>query len=145
MKSNPYLCSFDGRCEEAFQFYKQALGGEIVALIRYGDTPMATDMPAVNKNHICHARLVYGDNVLMGGDCPPDCYQAPQGFSINLAVETEAEAERLFAVLAEKGTIRCPMAETFWAKRFGMCTDQFGIPWMVNCEKVCGEGDSCAG
>ena len=136
MQINPYLHSFNGRCEEAFKFYEQCLGGKIVALYTFGDSPMACDTPTEMQNKIMHARLVVGSNVIMGSDSPPEYFEKPQGFSVNLSVETPVEAERIFEALAEKGTIRHPLAETFWAVRFGMLVDQFGIPWMVNCEKT---------
>lgn len=96
---------------------------------------MAQDTPKERQNRVLHARLVFGDNVIMGGDAPPEYWEKPQGFSINIGVETPAEAERLFKALSEKGTIKHPLEETFWALRFGMLVDQFGVPWMINCEK----------
>lgn len=135
MKMNPYLHSFTGNCAEAFDFYAKTLGGTIVFKMTFGEAPNCKDMPEETKNHIIHVRLVFGDNVLMGGDCPPGHYAKPQGLSINLGVDSIEEAERIFAALSEKGEVMCPMAETFWAVRFGMTIDRFGIPWMVNYEK----------
>jgi PhnB protein len=135
MQLNPYL-SFDGRCETAFKFYERCLGGKIVAMMSYGDTPMAETMPADWRGKIAHARLVVGDKVLMGGDGMPNCYETPKGFSVTLGFEDPAEADRVFAALMENGTARMPIQETFWAHRFGMLVDQFGTPWMVNCEKA---------
>jgi PhnB protein len=82
-----------------------------------------------------HARLVVGDKVLMGSDAPPDRYDAPKGFSVSLSVDDEVEAERIFHALAQDGTVQMQLQETFWAVRFGMLIDRFGIPWMVNCER----------
>ena len=82
-----------------------------------------------------HARLVVGDKVLMGSDAPPEHYEGPKGFSVSLTINDLADAERIFHALAENGTVRMPLQETFWAVRFGMLVDRFGIPWMVNCER----------
>jgi len=87
---------------------------------------------------IAHARLTVGDKVLMGGDSPPDRYEPTKGMTIMLGVDEPSEAERVFKALSENGTVQMPIAETFWARRFGMLVDQFGIPWMVNCEKPMG-------
>jgi PhnB protein len=137
MQLNPYL-SFDGRCEAAFRFYEKALGGKIVALVTYGETPMKDQMPAEQHGRIAHTRLTVGDQVLMGGDSPPQQYQPPKGMTLMLGVDDPAEAERVFKALSEGGTVTMPIAETFWAQRFGMLVDQFGIPWMVNCERAPG-------
>jgi PhnB protein len=134
MQLNPYL-SFDGRCEAAFKFYEKVLGGEISAMVTFGETPMKEQMPAEWHGKIAHARLIIGDHVLMGGDPPPEHYQAPKGITVTLTIDEPAEAERLFKALSEGGTVTMPIAETFWAPRFGMLVDQFAIPWMVNCER----------
>lgn len=135
MEMNPYL-SFDGQCETAFKFYERCLGGKIVAMMTYAGTPMAAQMPAEWHGKIIHACLSAGGRVLMGGDSPPNCHATPTGFSVNVGVDSPAEAERIFADLGENGTVRMPLAETFWAHRFGMLVDQFGTPWMVNCLKT---------
>ena len=134
MELNPYLV-FDGKCEAAFKFYQKVLGGEIVAMMPHEGTPAADHVPAEWRNKIMHARLAIGDKLLMGSDAPPDRYEAMKGFSVTLSVSDPAEADRIFQALADKGTIRMPIAETFWATRFGMLVDQFGTPWMINCEK----------
>jgi PhnB protein len=134
MQLNPYL-SFDGRCADAFKFYEKALGGKIVALMSYGETPMKEQMPAEQHGRIAHARMTVGDDVLMGGDAPPQHYRPTQGMTVTLSIDTGAEAERVFSALAEGGTVTMPIAQTFWAERFGMLIDRFGIPWMVNCER----------
>ena len=125
---------FSGQCEAAFTFYEQCFGGKIVAMMRYGETPMET--PAHWRNAIIHARLAVGDALLMGADTPPDRNQTPSGFSVALDVTQPAEAERIFSALAEEGMVQMPMAETFWAVRFGMVTDRFGTPWMISCEQA---------
>jgi len=124
---------FKGNCREAFRFYAETLGGRIVFAMTYGESPGAEHTPAGMRDQIIHARLDLGEQFLLGCDTPPDRYQAPQGFNVMAAVEHPAEAERIFKALAD--TITMPFQETFWARGFGMCTDRFGIPWMVNCAK----------
>lgn len=133
MQLNPYLF-FNGRCAEAFRFYEQLLGGKIVMMQTHGESPMADKTPSGWQDAIIHARLMIGDQVLMGSDAPPEHFSPAQGFSVSLQVDRAEEAERVFAALVENGTTQMPMQQTFWAERFGMLTDRFGIPWMVNCE-----------
>jgi PhnB protein len=135
MQLNNYLY-FDGQCEAAFKFYEKCLGGKIEGMMTHEGTPAASNVPAEWLKKILHARLVVGDAVLMASDAPPEHYSKPQGFSINIAVTDPGEADRLFRALSEGGNVTMPIAETFWAVRFGMLTDKFGIPWMVNCEKA---------
>jgi PhnB protein len=135
MQLNPYL-TFNGQCEAAFKFYEQCLGGKIVAMVPHEGTPAQEHVPAEWRNKVLHARLVVGDEVLMGSDAPPDRYEEPKGFSVTLGVDNPAEAERIFNALAEKGTVRMPLQQTFWAVRFGMLVDRFGVPWMINCEEA---------
>jgi PhnB protein len=131
---NPYV-HFNGQCEEAFKFYEQLLGGQIVDMRTYADMPAMGHLPAELGPKIVHARMLIGDTVLMGSDAPPERFHTPQGFSVSLMVETAEEAERVFHGLEEGAAIIMPIEETFWAIRFGMLVDRFGIPWMVNCEK----------
>lgn len=126
--------SFDGDCEAAFKFYERIFGGRILMLARYGEAPSGEKMPAVQLGRIMHARLKVGNSLLMGGDCMGTGYVKPQGICAHIKVDTAADAERIFAGLSEDGTVMMPMAQTFWALRFGMVTDRFGVPWMVNCE-----------
>ena len=133
MQMNPYLI-FDGQCEAAFKFYAQALGGKIEAMMPNRGTPAAEHVPADYADKILHARMTVGDAVLMASDAPPDHYQKPGGFSVSIQVKDPAEGERLFNALAENGTKQMPFGQTFWSPGFGMCVDQFGIPWMVNCD-----------
>jgi PhnB protein len=134
MELNPYL-TFNGQCEAAFRFYERCLGGKIEMMLSHGDSPMAEQTPPAWRSKIMHARLIVAGRVLMGSDAPPDRYQEPKGFSVSLGVENPAEAERIFQALAEKGTVQMALQQTFWAVRFGMVVDRFGIPWMVNCEQ----------
>jgi PhnB protein len=130
----PYL-GFDGQCEEAFAFYEKALGGKIVMMMRLADAPPAVPRTPETERRVMHARLKVGDRYLMGGDAPQQMFSKPQGFCVSIQVDEAADAERVFAALAEGGKINMPLAPTFWSERFGMLIDKYGIPWMVNCEK----------
>jgi PhnB protein len=134
MTVSPYL-TFNGECKRAFQFYEKALRGKIEFSMTMGESPMADKTPAEQRDRIMHTSLRVGNFVIAGADAPPEYYSKPQGFSVALSVDDPAEADRLFNALAENGNVRMPIQETFWAKRFGMVVDQFGQPWMVNCEK----------
>ena len=132
--------SFDGRCEEAFKRYEKVFKGKIAMMMRHSDAPPGSGVPQNSEtaNRIMHARLEVGGRLLMGGDAPAHSSSRPQGFCVSVAVDDPAEAERIFSQLSESGAIVMPMTETFWAQRFGMVTDEFGTPWMVNCEKPIG-------
>lgn len=134
MKINPYLI-FNGDCKEAFTFYAQCLPGTIEAMMTFGETPARDHVPEDCRDRIIHVRLLAGDQVLMGSDTTPERpYNGINGCSVSLNVTRIAEAERVFAALADGGTIQMPLEATFWAVRFGMLVDRFGVPWMVNCE-----------
>ncbi|MGD9723494.1 MAG: VOC family protein [Pirellulales bacterium] len=132
MRLNPYL-TFNGQCEAAFKFYEKCLGGRIEAMFKFGDTPAAQHVPPDWGSKIMHAALKVGDDVLMGSDSPRDRYEGTKGFSVSLQFTRPEDAERVFNALAENGNIQMALCETFWAARFGMLVDQFGIPWMINC------------
>ena len=135
MKLNPYL-TFSGQCEMAFKFYEKTLGGKIEAMMTAEGTPMEQHVTPDWRTKIMHARLTVGDTVLMGSDAPPGRQEPMKGFSVTLNIDEPAEAERVFLGLSEKAqSVTMPIQETFWARRFGMLTDQFGTPWMINCEK----------
>ena len=104
-------------------------------MMPYGESPMEQETPAEWRKKIMHARLIFDGNVLMASDAPPDRFQKMQGMEVALNVKEPTEAERVFNALAEKGTIGLPLSETFWAAKFGMLTDRFGTPWLINCEK----------
>jgi PhnB protein len=133
VKINPYL-NFNGNCEEAFKFYEKVLGGKIEAMFPHAGTPAEGHVAPGMKDKIMHARLVVDGQVLMASDAPPEHYHKPQGSSVSLNISDPAEAQRVFEALAEGGFTLMPFQKTFWAKGFGMCTDKFGTPWMVNCE-----------
>ena len=133
MQVQPYLF-FDGRCEEALMFYRDVLGAEITALMRFNESPAPPPpgmVPPGSENKVMHANLRIGDSVIMASD--GDCQQKASfdGFSLSLTAANDAEAERLFAALAEGGQVRMPMSTTFFASRFGMLADRFGVGWMV--------------
>lgn len=133
MQMTPYL-SFKGQCEAAFKFYEEHLGGRVEAIFRYAGTPMAEQVPADWQDKVMHGSLAIGGQVVMGGDVAPDHYEEPKGFSLSLQIESIAEAERVFRGLAEDGRVVMPLEQTFWAARFGVVVDRFGIPWLINCE-----------
>jgi PhnB protein len=134
MQLNPYL-HFNGQCEEAFKFYEKCLGGKITFMMPHEGTPVAHQVPQEWGKKILHATLNIGEDVLQGADSPPNHYQKPQGFSVSISTNDPAEADRVFNALAENGAVQMAIQETFWAVRFGMVTDRFGIPWMINCGK----------
>lgn len=134
MHVTPYL-TFGGNCEEALRAYEKILDGKITAKMTFGESPMEMQMPGEWRKKIMHARLVFGDNTLMASDAPPDHFQKMQGFHVTLSLKDPAEAERIYNALAEGGTVSVPLSETFWAEKFGMLTDRFGTPWMINCER----------
>ncbi|HLK49664.1 MAG TPA: VOC family protein [Bryobacteraceae bacterium] len=135
MQLNTHL-NFNGQCEEAFQFYQKSLGGIIAAMVRHEGTPAAEHVPAEWRQKIMHAELKLEGQILMGADAPPNRYRPPQGFAVTIQTQQSAEADRIFRSLAENGEVQMPIQETFWAARFGMLVDRFGIPWMVNCPKA---------
>jgi PhnB protein len=134
MQLSPYL-SFNGQCKTAFKFYEQCLGGKIVAIMTYGESPMAAEVSSEWHDKVMHAQLTVGDRDLMGADSPPDQHEETKGISVLLSVDDPAEAEQLFHALAADGMVRMPIQQTFWSVRFGMLVDQFGIPWMINCNQ----------
>jgi PhnB protein len=133
MQMNPYL-SFNGECEAAFKFYEQCLGGQPGPIFRFSGTPMTEHVPADWADKIMHGSITIGNQVLMGADMLPGQYEEPKGFSLSLHTKSTTDAERIFDELAQGGKVVMPLAKTFWAARFGMLVDRFGIPWMLNCE-----------
>ncbi len=135
MKLNPYL-HFNGNAEAAFKFYEQCLGGKITMIVRYADAPMAAQTPPAMQQQAMHIRMVIDGMELMGSDSPPDRFEKPQGFTVSLNMDDPAKADRVYNALSAGGTVHMAIQETFWAKRFAMFADKFGIPWMINCEKA---------
>lgn len=132
MHLNPYLY-FNGQCEAAFRFYEECLGGKIALMMTYEGSPMADQAPPGWGKKILHGTLNVGDIVLQGADSPQQ--KEPGGFSLSLTMDKPVDADRIFHTLAETGKVQLPIQETFWALRFGMVVDRFGVPWMINCEK----------
>ena len=135
MKINTYLNFIHGKCEEALNFYVKALGAKLVMLLRYSESPEAGECAAEMGQKIMHGRIALGDTCIMASDVPPERGSNPGGFAISINVDTREEGERLFNALSENAQIQMPYGETFWAHGFGMLVDQFGVSWMVNCEK----------
>lgn len=132
MAIEPYLF-FNGRCEEAIEFYKQALGAEVSMLIRYKESPEPPPpgmVPTGWDNKIMHTTLRIGDANVMASDGCDEKLEF-KGFSLSLSVANEGEAQRAFAALAEGGQVRMPLGKTFWSPCFGMLADRFGVSWMV--------------
>ena len=133
MQALPYL-NFNGNCREAFESYAKILGGEIVAAHTYAEMPPEHCPPGAG-DRIMHISLTFGDGRLMGSDCPPTMPpDTPGGFWVSLNPATVADGERIFNAFADGGSVVMPFGPTFWAAGFGMVTDRFGTPWMINCE-----------
>jgi PhnB protein len=136
MNLNPQIgLTFAGNCEAAFRFYERHLNGKVEFILRWGESPMANDASPGWRDKVLHARLVINGVPLLGGDVLPESFESAQGFSILLHPKDAGEAERVFQALAENGTVRMPLQETFWSPRFGCVIDQFGISWTINYEK----------
>lgn len=126
---------FNGNCEQAVEFYRKALGAEVEFMMRYKESPDAPPpgmVPGGWENKIMHTSIKVGQTTVMASDgCGPES-KGFQGFSLSLAVSTEAEADRYFNALADGGKVTMPLGKTFWSPRFGMLEDKFGIGWMVS-------------
>lgn len=127
---------FGGQCEAAFQFYERVLGGKIVNILAYGNSPMAEQVPPEWREKIVHGTFTVGGTVLAGADFLPDQYVKPQGFYVLLSVDDPMDAERIFSALAENGQVHMAIQQTFWSSRFGVLTDKFGVPWEISCEQA---------
>jgi PhnB protein len=123
--------SFDGNCRDAFQYYQKVLGGEITDMISHGDMGIDMGDPDL-QDRIMHARLVVDGQEIMGGDRPPGATSTPQGFSVSLHLNTDAQTEHVYNALSEGGTILMPLDKTEWSSNFAMLTDKFGTPWILN-------------
>ena len=132
MTLEPHI-SFNGNCEAAFRFYERSLNAKIATMLTWGNSPMAAEVPPEWHDKICHATLTLGEDALSGVDIPSAQYQRPASFQLVLGIDEPLEAERVFQALADNGTVTMPLRETFWAARYGSLTDQFGVPWEINC------------
>ncbi len=133
MLVQPYLF-FDGKCEEAVEFYRRALGAEVEMMMRFQDCPEPAQpgmVPPGSENKVMHAALRIGDTMVLASD--GRCLGQPEfrGFALSLTAANEAEADRLFAALADGGQVQMPLSKTFFSPRFGMVADRFGVSWMV--------------
>ncbi len=129
----PYL-NFNGRCEEALEFYRKALGAEVPVMMRFKDSPEPHQpgmVPPGSENKIMHSSFRVGDIELMASDCRSEGKPNFQGFSLALTVSTPTEADRLFTALAKGGQVQMPLGKTFFSPRFGVVADQFGLSWMI--------------
>lgn len=133
-----HLCtylSFNGNCREAFEFYRDCLGGEITAMMTWAECPEGSEMPAEIRDTIMHGSIDIGGHTLMGTDNPPaDPFQGVKGAHVMLGLDDVEKSESLFAELSKAGQVVMPLEKTFFASRFGMLVDRFGIPWMIHCE-----------
>src|SRR5262249_17735005 len=130
----PYLF-FNGRCEEAVEFYRKALGAEIQMMMRYKESPEPPEpgmVPPGFENKIMHTSFRVGETTVMASDGCSAEQQKFQGFSLSVSVPNESDADRVFAALADGGQVQMPLMKTFWSPRFGMVADRFGIGWMVS-------------
>ena len=134
MRVSNYI-NFPGNCAEAMNFYKDLLHADSLYMMTWGESPMKDHYPAALHGTIMHASLNVGQDSLMASDASPEQYKAPRGIGLALEVDSNEEAERIFAALSEGGKTTMAMSETFWAYRFGMVTDRFDVPWMINHSK----------
>lgn len=133
MQVQPYLF-FDGRCEEALEFYRAALGAEVTSLHRFRDSPEPHQpgmLPPGAENKVMHASFRVGQTTVLASDGRCQGKPSFQGFSLSLTVASEAEADRYFAALAKGGQVQMPLTKTFFSPRFGMVFDRFGVCWMI--------------
>jgi PhnB protein len=136
MKFVPYL-NFKGDCREAFEFYAKVLDGEITGIFTFGEAPPGMEMDSAWNDKIMNIQMMVGDQQLMGCDAPPHLGDATMnGFTISINIDDEARAKRIFDAFAEGGKIVMPYGPTFWARQFGMVTDRYGTPWMINCGMI---------
>jgi PhnB protein len=128
----PYLF-FDGRCEEAIEFYRDKLGAEVTRLTRFKDAPGPAGMgPPGSENKVMHAHLRIGDTDVLASDGRCQGHPQFQGFSLSLIASSDDEAEKMFAALGEGGQVQMPLSKTFFSQRFGMVADRFGVSWMIH-------------
>ncbi|QNK69382.1 VOC family protein [Variovorax sp. PAMC26660] len=125
--------TFDGNAAEAMRFYEKTLGGKMHMMMTMGEAPGAEQFPPGAANRIMHAALTYGDGMLMASDTMPgQAYEGMKGFGVALTIETVADAQRVFNAFADGGNVTMPFGKTFWVEAFGMVTDRFGTPWLIN-------------
>ena len=135
MSLSTYL-TFDGNCREAFEFYRSVFGTEFVVLSTFAEAPEDMEVPDAARDKVMHVTLPIGSSVLMGSDNDPTGPPVVVGNNFSISVDTEGrqESDALIGKLSDGGTVAMPMQETFWGSYFGMCTDKFGVNWMVSCD-----------
>lgn len=129
--------NFDGRCEEAVEFYQKALDAKVVMLMRVKDAPPnegegCSGAEKIDDNKVMHSAITVGETMIMASDCYAKGNPKFEGFSLSIGVKTEAEADKYFNALAAEGKVQMPLEKTFWSPRFGVVVDKFGVSWMVN-------------
>ena len=130
MQIQPYLF-FDGRCDEAIEFYRRVLGAEVTMLMRFKESPDPGSVPAGGEDKVMHANLRIGESTVLTSDGHGLGQPSFQGFALSVTADDEAEVERIYAGLADGGQVQMPLAKTFFSPRFGMVADRFGVSWMV--------------
>jgi len=134
MQVQAYL-NFDGRCEEAIEFYRKAVGAEVTAMMRFKDNPEACApgmLPPGSENKVMHASFHIGETLLMASDCHSTGKPAFQGISLAINTPSETQAEKLFAALSDGGKVAQPLSKTFFSPAFGVVADRFGVTWMIH-------------
>jgi PhnB protein len=131
MKTDLHLI-FSGQCSDAFAFYETTFNSKIQMYMKYGDGPTGMPVPPDFKDKVMHMSMPLGSLLLMGCDAPPDKASPTGGFQVSLSLTDEAEVKRLYAALSDGGSVQMPLMPTFWSPLFGMCTDKFGVAWMVS-------------
>lgn len=130
MQVQPYLF-FDGRCEEAMEFYKKALGAKVGMMMRFKEAPEQSMVTPGSENKVMHAQFEVGDTTVLVSDGECTGNTKFQGFALSISAKTEAEAEKTFNALADGGQVRMPLTKTFFSPKFGMLADKFGVGWMI--------------
>lgn len=135
MKMNVHL-NFRGNCAEAFDFYKKVFGAKDAFIMKYNDAPVGMPVDQDWKDKVMHTSIPLGDGLLMGCDAPKGHSTPLGGFQVSVESKDEAEVKRIYNALQEGGSVQMPMSPTFWSSMFGMCTDKFGVAWMVGMPSV---------
>jgi PhnB protein len=130
MHVQPYL-NFDGRCDEALEFYKKALGAKVGMLMRFKDAPDKSMITPGSENKVMHSQVQVGDTTVLMSDGRCTGEANFHGIALALSVDSEAEADKIFAGLADGGQVQMPLGKTFFSPRFGMLSDKFGVAWMI--------------
>ena len=135
MQVQPYLV-FEGRCEEALEFYRRSLGAEVTTLMRFRESPDQSMVSPGSADKVMHASFRIGETTLLASDGRCEGPPAFEGFSLSITVPDDGDAERVFNALSEKGTVVMPLEKTFWTSKFGMLEDRFGLSWMVSVQSA---------